>query len=68
VAAGGTDDDCDAARRFADVSRARFLARQARLERERLERKQRDAERVKAIAIDPVAAALARARARRQDP
>jgi Na+-translocating ferredoxin:NAD+ oxidoreductase RnfC subunit len=55
-----------AAKRFADKSRARFLARQARLEREQQERDLRDAERRKAIAVDPVAAALARARARRR--
>ena len=56
----------DAARRFANRSRARFNARQARLERERQEREQRDAERRKAIATDPVAAALARARAKQR--
>ena len=57
----------DAARRFADLSRTRFRARQARLEREQIEREKRDAERVKATTtLDPVAAALARARARQK--
>jgi hypothetical protein len=59
----------DAERRFADLSRARFRAREARLERERHEREQRDAERARTVAVDPVAAALARALARKKsDP
>jgi Na+-translocating ferredoxin:NAD+ oxidoreductase RnfC subunit len=53
-----------AVRRRADAARARFLARQARLQREEAERAPRDAERAQAAGADPVAAALARARAR----
>jgi Na+-translocating ferredoxin:NAD+ oxidoreductase RnfC subunit len=51
-------------RRRADLARGRFLARQARLQREEAERVARDAERAQAAPVDPVAAALARARAK----
>jgi electron transport complex protein RnfC len=54
------------ARRRADIARARYLAREARLAREAAERNARDAERTKAAGVDPVAAALERARARRK--
>lgn len=60
------DERSPAERRFADFSRARFRAREARLQREGEQRVQREAEqRRAAVAIDPVAAALARARAKR---
>ena len=53
----------------ADVSRARYEARGARLQREAAERTRRDAERKAAVATpDAVAAALARARAKRAAP
>jgi hypothetical protein len=50
--------------RRADLARARFRARQARLARWEEERRERDAQRAQVAATDPVAAALARARAR----
>jgi hypothetical protein len=53
-----------AARQRADLARARFRARQARLARWEAERQARDAQRAQAVPTDPVAAALARARAR----
>ena len=53
-----------AARQRADIARARYLAREARLAREVAEQAARDAERAKAASADPVAAALARAKAR----
>jgi electron transport complex protein RnfC len=63
MAADRADDD--ARRRFADLSRQRYLARQARLARERDERAQRDAGKAQAALPDAVAAALARAKAKR---
>jgi hypothetical protein len=59
------EDELDpAARQRADVARARYRAREARLAREATEQAARDAERAKAAGADPVAAALERARAR----
>jgi hypothetical protein len=52
------------ARRRAGIARARYLAREARLAREAAEQAARDAERATAALVDPVAAALERARAR----
>ena len=52
--------------RRADLARARFLKRQARLAREAAEKAEHDARRAQAAGTDPVAAALARAQARRR--
>jgi hypothetical protein len=52
------------ARKRADVARARYRAREARLAREAAERTSRDAQRAISTGADPVAAALERARAR----
>jgi electron transport complex protein RnfB len=53
-------------RRRADAARARFRAREARLAREAAERAEHEARRTEAAGLDPVAAALARAQARKR--
>ena len=53
-------------RKRADAARARFRAREARLAREAAERAEHEARRSEAVGLDPVAAALARARARKR--
>jgi Na+-translocating ferredoxin:NAD+ oxidoreductase subunit B len=65
------DEQIDAA--HADTARAHFQRRQARLERERAEREAELAARKAAVAttagpVNPVLAALARAKARQQEP
>ena len=52
--------------RRADLARARFRKRQARLAREAAERAEHEARRSEAAGLDPVAAALARAQARKR--
>jgi Na+-translocating ferredoxin:NAD+ oxidoreductase subunit B len=65
------DEQIDVA--HADTARAHFQRRQARLERERAEREAELAARKAAVAttagpVNPVLAALARAKARQQEP
>ena len=52
--------------RRADAARARFLRREARLAREAAEKAELEARRAEAAGADPVAAALARALARKR--